>query len=151
MAFEGHLKAQQVRSCSTSALKKGFLPVCCAEPCPHAALFCVLPLPSTHTSSRGMATSCRSCCRGGRDTRTAPSWATRPWQWESLTWLRYSVLGAGGCPTWPPVPALGRELGWQAGSHCCDSSGLLAGCNIESVGCQLPLCHPIRELVCLSV
>lgn len=96
MAFEGHLKTQQVRSCCTSELRKSFLPVRNAESCPHAAIFCVLPFPSTHTSSREMATNYRSCCSGGRDTRTAPSWATRPWQWESLTWLRYRVLGTRG-------------------------------------------------------
>lgn len=65
------------------------LPVCHPEPCPHTAF----SPPSTHTFSRGTATSCRSCCSAGRGTRTAPSWATRPSRWASLTWPRYGVLG----------------------------------------------------------
>lgn len=96
VALEGCLKAQQVRSCCTSAPRINFLPVCHAEPCPCAAIFPVLHFPSTHTSSRETATNCRSCCSGGRDTRTARSWATRPLQWASLTWLRYRVLGTQG-------------------------------------------------------
>lgn len=159
VAFEGHLKAQQVTSCCSSAQRKSFLPVCHAEPFPHAAILCVLPFPSTHTSSRGMATNCRSCCSGGRGTRTEPSWATRPWQWESSTWLRYISHGnhqqAAGdtgesLPHGLPVPALGRGLGWQAGAHCCQCSGLLAGYNTERWAAS---CHCVTpsQLVCLCL
>lgn len=43
---------------------------------------------STLTSLSEMWTVCMWCCRGERGTRTEPSWATRPSQWESSTWLR---------------------------------------------------------------
>lgn len=111
VALEGCLKAQQVRSCCTSALRMNFLPVCRAEPCPCAFIFPVLHFPSTHTSSREMATNCRSCCSGGRDTRTARSWATRPLQWASLTWPRYRVLGTQGTVAWPPHTSAGKGVG----------------------------------------
>lgn len=125
--------------------------MCHAEPCSHAAIFCVLPFPSTHTSSREMATNFRSCCSGGRDTRTAPSWATRPWQWESLTWLRYRVLGAEGSPTWPSCASTGQGAG-LAGSHCCECSGLLAGYHIErgAASCHCVTLSGSRLSVCLG-
>lgn len=116
VAFDGHLKALQVRSCCTSALRNSILPVCHTESCPQDATFPVLHFPSIHTSSREMGTNYRSCCRGERDTRTVRSWAIRLLQWASLTWLRYRVLGTEENFAWPPCATAGKGAG-PAGRH----------------------------------